>query len=1181
MSQTVTPSPATDAPYPGLRPYREDEQDNFFGREADSKVLIDKILVHRLTLLFAATGVGKSSLLQASALPYLKSPRGENLDVAYYIDWVSNPLQGVRQAVQQALQASGSWRPEITYTPKPDEKLVDFLGFCALFTRQPLIVVLDQFEEFFRYQRGRETFEPFLEQLTGVISNEDLPVHLVFSMREDFALELDAFKKYMPLSVFGNLYRLEKLGKEAAKEVILSPMRPIGFRYEPELLEQLLQDLLSRELSRDGKNPLADTTESVEPPYLQIVCSQLWEREWNNPDKTLRLSTYTAAGGAKGLLENYIRNTLQSFSEREKTLASNAFDHLISRHGAKMPYTPEDLASAIGAKQANLQAVLEKLARARILRSQNREDKIWYELYHDMFSGSIEEWNVQQKEKMRNRKLLLIGSAATVAILVITLGTMWGVNHFNHHLRLARQEGSRVEVYHGREGWPDPFKQQRYEYETYLPNQDMEPDKRFQTRGILDYSDLNDELTGYRPFAERIHGYIEQGNFSKAVELKDKAFSGSSPELSRDVIRGLFGLKTQTGFGWVKQAAVENKGSTLNDTALSLLQENTLSLPLDELSPFPFFYTQLKRPSFSVNTRSVNTRTDPRLLDKLIGYLADKDATVCLHAVDALGQSGDPRVFDSLANALKAEKEYVRQNAAQALGLIGDPRAFDLLANALKAEKEDVRLYAAEALGLIGDPRAVDLLANALKDEKEDVRQNAAEALGRIGDPRAVDLLANALKDEKEDVRLYAAQALGRIGDPRAVDLLANALKDEDEYVRRYAAQALGRIGDPRQIQVAKVTPKEREESSFKWADFFDDEKLGSISGSVNDRKALLQALNLPVSPERNQQLLTLAQKTDAHLSIRQKAIETLVDSKDASLVKPLQSLKSHPQLNKSIVELEEKVLPPLKILHDPTRKLSVQLAALQRLAKEDPSTAKQEILRIVQQPQEDAVSNLAYRLLGDLQISDNGVIPLLQQRLDALDEQFREWRELRDHKSDNPSDEDLKQIKAAKTKINSQAAFDYAYALTRLDPDIGKKLLTHNLADVRQGAYMGFAMRANIKKLRELDEEREARRDDPVFRHEAFRSIDIGLHRLEILGNNHDDDKELKELSAWQHELEKQPRTTKDDPDDEVLERLQWTTLMMEHYNKLDADFRQKYGKKRVWPEDTLPINQPYPRLR
>ncbi|SDZ75568.1 hypothetical protein SAMN05660964_00148 [Thiothrix caldifontis] len=77
------------APYPGLRPYHEDEQDKFFGRDADAEVLIDKVLTNRLTLLFAASGVGKSSLLQAAVIPRLKSPSGENLDVVYHIDWVS------------------------------------------------------------------------------------------------------------------------------------------------------------------------------------------------------------------------------------------------------------------------------------------------------------------------------------------------------------------------------------------------------------------------------------------------------------------------------------------------------------------------------------------------------------------------------------------------------------------------------------------------------------------------------------------------------------------------------------------------------------------------------------------------------------------------------------------------------------------------------------------------------------------------------------------------------------------------------------------------------------------------------------------------------------------------------------------------------------------------------------
>ena len=88
-----------DGPYPGLRPYREDEKGKFFGRDTDTKILIDKVLTNRLTLLFAASGVGKSSLLQAAVIPHLKSKTGENLAVVYHIDWVSNPLQSVGDAV--------------------------------------------------------------------------------------------------------------------------------------------------------------------------------------------------------------------------------------------------------------------------------------------------------------------------------------------------------------------------------------------------------------------------------------------------------------------------------------------------------------------------------------------------------------------------------------------------------------------------------------------------------------------------------------------------------------------------------------------------------------------------------------------------------------------------------------------------------------------------------------------------------------------------------------------------------------------------------------------------------------------------------------------------------------------------------------------------------------------------
>ena len=43
-------------PYIGLRPFKENEADRFFGRDDEIQILLDKIHTNRLTLLLAASG---------------------------------------------------------------------------------------------------------------------------------------------------------------------------------------------------------------------------------------------------------------------------------------------------------------------------------------------------------------------------------------------------------------------------------------------------------------------------------------------------------------------------------------------------------------------------------------------------------------------------------------------------------------------------------------------------------------------------------------------------------------------------------------------------------------------------------------------------------------------------------------------------------------------------------------------------------------------------------------------------------------------------------------------------------------------------------------------------------------------------------------------------------------------
>ena len=64
------------APYVGLDYFLEEDAGLFFGRDAERKRIIGNLRASRLTLLYAESGVGKSSLLRAGVSARLRQPGG-------------------------------------------------------------------------------------------------------------------------------------------------------------------------------------------------------------------------------------------------------------------------------------------------------------------------------------------------------------------------------------------------------------------------------------------------------------------------------------------------------------------------------------------------------------------------------------------------------------------------------------------------------------------------------------------------------------------------------------------------------------------------------------------------------------------------------------------------------------------------------------------------------------------------------------------------------------------------------------------------------------------------------------------------------------------------------------------------------------------------------------------------
>ncbi|MGE0085547.1 MAG: HEAT repeat domain-containing protein [Desulfococcaceae bacterium] len=751
-------------PYKGLRPYEAQDRDIFFGRDTERDILIDKILSHKLTLLFAATGVGKSSLLHASVLPKLKE--SEELDVVYFRDWSgANPLEMLKNSVLALLGEQG--KTEAGFEMEDNLRLKDFFHTISAFSSEPLVIMLDQFEEFFYYQRFNKEFQNIVKQIAESVNDRQSPVVFVFSMREDFALELNAFKEELPTTLFQNFYRLEKLSAEKAAKAIEEPVKNFGFAYEDSLLNDLLQDLADREKqSRFGtvSAPLTDSPAYVEPPYLQIVCTQLWEMEKQNPEKKIRLEVYKKKGRAAGFVDAYFQNVMKEFSAEEKRIASRAFDFLITPYGTKMAYPIKYLANLIMVKESELIKILNKLEAFRILRKQSRQEDIWYELYHDIFSKIIHKWNDYFKDSE------------------------------SYHLRLCHDNkmSDMIELYRGRITTLNTMGLINYEIETGYKRNLLEPDKIFIEKQLGEYDTVFIELIGMMPLTQRILEYWKLGEITKSLKLAEVSISESDIVRSQNVIEilaGFYSVKSITILkNYINEASYNIKKMIIKSMEFMPyhLVKDSLNKQLTDV------YTEIRTVALDVLGKIGNTDSVVNILP----LLKDRSADVRRSAVSALINLGITDAVKDILPLLKDQDVSVRSSAVSAL--VNLLRRMSLkdkdIVPLLKDQNVSVRSSAVSALGNLGKAESVKDIVPLLTDQDSSVRSSAVSALVKIGSAESVKDIVPLLKDQDASVRSSAVSALINIGITDAVKNILPLLNDEEADVRGSAVSALAEL---------------------------------------------------------------------------------------------------------------------------------------------------------------------------------------------------------------------------------------------------------------------------------------------------------------------------------------------------------------------------------------------------
>ena len=186
-------------PFPGLRPFSIDESHLFFGREGQSEEVLTKLSENRFVAVIGASGSGKSSLMYCGLVPILYGGFITEAGSRWSIITTrpgNNPVENLAEALSKTDRQTGnsedqSLQKSVTQAilMRSSLGLVECIKQLNLKPDENILLMVDQFEELFRYRASRKDFtsydesEGFVKLLVEAVQQKDLPIFNVLTMR--------------------------------------------------------------------------------------------------------------------------------------------------------------------------------------------------------------------------------------------------------------------------------------------------------------------------------------------------------------------------------------------------------------------------------------------------------------------------------------------------------------------------------------------------------------------------------------------------------------------------------------------------------------------------------------------------------------------------------------------------------------------------------------------------------------------------------------------------------------------------------------------------------------------------------------------------------------------------------------------------------------------------------------
>ncbi len=429
-------------PYKGLSAFQETDADRFFGREHVTEALWEQFCARyerppggppplRLLAILGPSGSGKSSVARAGLLPKLAAqplPGTQRTRVAIFTPG-TRPLETL--AVMLARMITDDPAPlrksrellEELWQADPTPTLPEREGASPLFRRgaggevagglhriadllpmidaQPLVLLIDQFEEVYSPDVNADERRQFLDNLLCAAADPSGHVAVILTLRSDFLGRTQSHPEFnKAMARQGEI--VEVMNETELRRAIAAPAEQAGHALDDACVDLLIEQ------SRDREGAL---------PLLQFALTAIWDglAEGVSPADTLK-----RIGGVGGALAGEAQRLYEKLSDADKAIARRAFLALVQLgEGARDTRRRISLTDVVahGEEAAHVQAVVRFFAdpRARLVTLSAAPDgtetaEVTHEALLDHWI-TLKEWLDDNREDLRFHRHLAADAA--------------------------------------------------------------------------------------------------------------------------------------------------------------------------------------------------------------------------------------------------------------------------------------------------------------------------------------------------------------------------------------------------------------------------------------------------------------------------------------------------------------------------------------------------------------------------------------------------------------------------------------------------------------------------------------------------------------------------------------------------------------------------------------------------